>query len=80
VGIAGKPHNVTVIAVIGPQTAKTAEEFNLRVDVMAGQRSASALAAAHAEHGAKQRQTALLAGETPRRPSQTRRGARRRLK
>ena len=35
VGIAGKPHAVTVIAVIGPQTAKTAAEFGLRVDVMA---------------------------------------------
>src|SRR5580692_9756889 len=33
VGIAGKPHAVTVIGVIGPQTAKTAAEFGLRVDV-----------------------------------------------
>ncbi|GLX96253.1 bifunctional uroporphyrinogen-III C-methyltransferase/uroporphyrinogen-III synthase [Herbidospora sp. NBRC 101105] len=80
VGIAGKPHNVTVIAVIGPQTAKTAEEFNLRVDVMADKPSASALAAALAEYGAKQRQAAVSAGEIPRRPSQTRRGARRRPK
>ncbi|GAA0374351.1 bifunctional uroporphyrinogen-III C-methyltransferase/uroporphyrinogen-III synthase [Acrocarpospora corrugata] len=80
VGIAGKPHNVTVIAVIGPQTAKTAEEFGLRVDVMADKPSASALAAALAEYGAKQRQAAVSAGEVPRRPSQTRRGARRRAK
>jgi uroporphyrinogen III methyltransferase/synthase len=80
VGIAGKPHNVTVIAVIGPQTAKTAEEFGLRVDVMADKPSASALAAAVAEFGAKQRQAALVAGDTPRRPSQNRRGARRRAK
>ena len=80
VGIAGKPHNVTVIAAIGPQTAKTAEEFGLRVDVMAGKPSAFALAAALAEYGAKQRQTALTAGETPRKPSQMRRGARRRPK
>ena len=35
VGIAGKPHAVTVIGVIGPQTAKTATEFGLRVDVTA---------------------------------------------
>ena len=35
IGIAGKPHAVTVIAVIGPQTAKTAAEFGLRVDVKA---------------------------------------------
>ncbi|MET7461928.1 bifunctional uroporphyrinogen-III C-methyltransferase/uroporphyrinogen-III synthase [Nonomuraea sp. NPDC005501] len=80
VGIAGKPHNVTVIAVIGPQTASTAEEFGLRVDVMADKPSASALAAALAEYGAKQRQAALGAGEAPRRPSQNRRGARRRAK
>ncbi len=38
----GKPHNVTVIAVIGPQTAKTAEEYGLRVDVMADKPSVSA--------------------------------------
>ncbi|SDQ75594.1 uroporphyrinogen-III synthase [Thermostaphylospora chromogena] len=80
VGIAGKPHNVTVIAAIGPQTAKTAEEFGLRVDVMAEKPSASALAAALAEYGAKHRQAAISAGETPRKPSQMRRGARRRAK
>jgi uroporphyrinogen III methyltransferase/synthase len=33
VGIAGKPHAKTVVAVIGPQTAATAREFGLRVDV-----------------------------------------------
>jgi uroporphyrinogen III methyltransferase/synthase len=33
VGIAGKPHNRTVVACIGPQTAATAREFGLRVDV-----------------------------------------------
>ena len=43
VGIAGKPHPSTVIAVIGPATAKTAEEHGLRVDVLgaeAGRRRA----------------------------------------
>ena len=35
VGIAGKPHTSTVIACIGPATAKTAEEHGLRVDVLA---------------------------------------------
>ena len=35
VGIAGKPHTSTIIAVIGPATAKTAEEHGLRVDVLA---------------------------------------------
>ena len=34
VGIAGKPHASTVVACIGPQTAKTAEENGLRVDVL----------------------------------------------
>lgn len=33
VGIAGKPHARTVVAVIGPKTAETAAEFGLRVDV-----------------------------------------------
>ncbi len=32
VGIAGKPHARTVVAVIGPKTADTAGEFGLRVD------------------------------------------------
>ena len=46
VGIAGKPHDVTVIACIGPATAKTAEEHGLRVDVMAPKPSVQALAEA----------------------------------
>ncbi|GAB4048840.1 bifunctional uroporphyrinogen-III C-methyltransferase/uroporphyrinogen-III synthase [Catellatospora paridis] len=33
VGIAGKPHQRTVVSVIGPKTAETALEFGLRVDV-----------------------------------------------
>jgi uroporphyrinogen III methyltransferase/synthase len=33
VGIAGKPHAKTVVAVIGPATAASAQEFGLRVDV-----------------------------------------------
>nr|MBA3523953.1 uroporphyrinogen-III synthase [Geodermatophilaceae bacterium] len=33
VGIAGKPHPRTLVACIGPQTAATAREFGLRVDV-----------------------------------------------
>ncbi|NUR32176.1 MAG: uroporphyrinogen-III synthase, partial [Catenulispora sp.] len=33
VGIAGKPHQRTVVAVIGPKTHDTAIEFGLRVDV-----------------------------------------------
>jgi len=39
VGIAGKPHARTVVAVIGPKTAETAVEFGLRVDVQPPQAS-----------------------------------------
>ncbi|KAB2351095.1 bifunctional uroporphyrinogen-III C-methyltransferase/uroporphyrinogen-III synthase [Actinomadura rudentiformis] len=78
IGIAGKPHNVTVIAVIGPQTAKTAEEYGLRVDVMAEKPSVSALAEALAEYGSKRRAAQVEAGDPLRKPSQMRRGARRR--
>jgi uroporphyrinogen III methyltransferase/synthase len=80
VGIAGKPHAVTAIGVIGPQTAKTAAEFGLRVDVTAPQPSMAALVDAMAEYGAGLRDAAIAAGEPVRRPSERRRGARRRLR
>jgi uroporphyrinogen III methyltransferase/synthase len=78
VGIAGKPHAVTVIGVIGPQTAKTAAEFGLRVDVTAAKPSMTALVDAMAEYGASLRDAATEAGEQVRRPSERRRGGRRR--
>jgi uroporphyrinogen III methyltransferase / synthase len=56
VGIAGKPHTSSIIAVIGPATAKTAEELGLRVDVMAPEPSAAALAEALAEFGRVRRE------------------------
>ena len=80
IGIAGKPHAVTVIAVIGPQTAKTAAEFGLRVDVVAAKPSVSSLVEALAAHGAGLRDAAIEAGEPVRRPSERRRGARRRIR
>ena len=80
VGIAGKPHAVTVIGVIGPQTAKTATDFGLRVDVSASKPSVTALVDALAEFGAAQRDAALAAGEPLRRPSERRRGGRRRIR
>jgi len=80
VGIAGKPHAVTVIGVIGPQTAKTAADFGLRVDVSAARPSVTALVDALAEFGAAQRDAALAAGEPLRRPSERRRGGRRRIR
>jgi len=75
IGIAGKPHASTVIACIGPQTAKTAEEHGLRVDVLAPTPSIESLVEALAEFGAAQRLAALEQGETVWRPSQ-RRGSR----
>ncbi len=80
VGIAGKPHATTVIACIGPQTAKTAEEHGLRVDVMAPEPSVAQLAAALAEFGAARRLAAIEAGEPVYRPSERRPAARRRAK
>jgi uroporphyrinogen III methyltransferase/synthase len=78
VGIAGKPHNVTVIACIGPATAKTAEEHGLRVDVMAPEPSVHKLAEALADFGMKRRAAAIEAGDPVTRPSERRPGSRRR--
>ena len=55
VGIAGKPHTSSIIAVIGPQTADTAKELGLRVDVTASKPSAALLAEALAEFGRDRR-------------------------
>ncbi len=49
VGIAGKPHARTVVACIGPQTAATAREFGLRVDVQPESATVPALIDALAE-------------------------------
>src|SRR5262249_9629608 len=79
IGIAGKPHAVTAVAVIGPQTAQTAAEYGLRVDVTAPRPSATALVDALAEHGARLRDAAIAAGGPHRQHSPRRRRARRRL-
>jgi uroporphyrinogen III methyltransferase/synthase len=78
VGIAGKPHPSTVIACIGPQTVKTAEEHGLRVDVVAERPSAELLADALAAFGAERREAMVAAGEPVLRPSQRRPTVRRR--
>jgi uroporphyrinogen III methyltransferase/synthase len=78
VGIAGKPHSSTVVACIGPQTAKTAEENGLRVDVLPETPSVAALADALAEHGEALRRHALEHGETAWRPGRRRGSSRRR--
>jgi uroporphyrinogen III methyltransferase/synthase len=53
VGIAGKPHNRTVVACIGPQTAATAREFGLRVDVQPETANVASLIDALAEFAVK---------------------------
>ena len=55
VGIAGKPHAKTVVAVIGPQTAATAQEFGLRVDVQPETAAVGPLVDALAEFAAARR-------------------------
>lgn len=77
VGIAGKPHHTTVVACIGPQTAKTAEEHGLRVDVMPQDSTGLALVRALAAHGEVLRLAALETGEGTWRPSRKRPPARR---
>jgi uroporphyrinogen III methyltransferase/synthase len=78
VGIAGKPHASTIIAVIGPATAKTAEEHGLRVDVMAPSPSVEDLAEALADFGAARRASLLEAGQPVTKPSERRPAGRRR--
>ena len=78
VGIAGKPHTSTIIAVIGPATAKTAEEHGLRVDVLAPSPSVEVLVDALADFGAARRASLLEAGQPVTKPSERRPSARRR--
>jgi len=80
VGIAGKPHPTTVIACIGPATARTAEEHGLRVDVLAPEANAVMLVDALADHGACLAAAAIAAGEEVQRPSMRRPAGRRRAK
>ncbi|MGY1738043.1 uroporphyrinogen-III synthase [Geodermatophilus sp. SYSU D00684] len=56
VGIAGKPHAKTVVAVIGPATAATAQEFGLRVDVQPETAAVLPLVDALAEYAEAQRE------------------------
>ena len=77
VGIAGKPHASTVIAVIGPATAKTAEEHGLRVDVLAPSPSVEVLVDALADFGATRRLAMIEAGQPVTKPSERRPASRR---
>ena len=79
VGIAGKPHPSTVIAVIGPATARTCEEHGLRVDVIAGKPSVVDLADALASFAAERRDALLAEGEQVLKPSQRKPTTRKRV-
>jgi uroporphyrinogen III methyltransferase/synthase len=78
VGIAGKPHPSTIIAVIGPATAKTAEEHGLRVDVLAAKPDVDELVDALADFGAARRAGMVDAGQPVTKPSDRKPSARRR--
>lgn len=71
VGIAGKPHQRTIIACIGPMAAATAKELGLRVDVVPEVAGVNELVDALAEHVAGLR----AAGQLP--PPRKKRRARR---
>ncbi|HTZ43691.1 MAG TPA: uroporphyrinogen-III synthase [Jatrophihabitans sp.] len=73
VGIAGKPHARTVVACIGPQTAATAAEFGLRVDVQPETASVPALIDALAEFAVKraEEEREKAAAAPARRPSRS---------
>jgi len=79
VGIAGKPHPATILAAIGPQTAKTCEEHGLRVDVVADKPSAVDLADALASFAAERRDALVAAGEPVVKPSLRKTSPRRRV-
>jgi uroporphyrinogen III methyltransferase/synthase len=75
VGIAGKPHAKTIVACIGPQTAATATEFGLRVDVQPESANVPALVDALAEFAAaraveeREKAAVLAAKKATTRPS-----------
>ncbi|HET6876132.1 MAG TPA: uroporphyrinogen-III synthase [Jatrophihabitans sp.] len=80
VGIAGKPHARTVVACIGPQTAATAKEFGLRVDVQPENATVPALIDALAEfavaRAAEEKEKAAAAAAKKSSRSSSRRSAR----
>jgi uroporphyrinogen III methyltransferase/synthase len=76
VGIAGKPHETTVIACIGPKTTETAQELGLRVDVQAPEATIAALVGALAEFAAEHREELGKVGPLAARLPKPRRGRR----
>lgn len=73
VGIAGKPHNHTVIAAIGPRTAETCADHGLRVDVQAPTPGAIELVDALADFAQQRRADLVAEGRPVTKPSETRR-------
>jgi uroporphyrinogen III methyltransferase/synthase len=57
VGIAGKPHDTTILAAIGPQTEATARELGLRVDVLSPKPDVATLVEALAAFAVERRKT-----------------------
>ena len=75
IGIAGKPHKLSIIAAIGPQTAETCREHGLRVDVEAPTPSALELADGLAAFAAQRKIDLAAKGKPTVRPTlQRRRG------
>jgi uroporphyrinogen III methyltransferase/synthase len=70
VGIAGKPHHSTILAAIGPATAKTCEEHGLRVDAVAAKPTSVDLADALASFAAERRDAMVADGDAVIKPSQ----------
>jgi len=73
VGIAGKPHPSTVVACIGPHTARTAVEHGLVVSVQAPNPSATELTRALADFAAERAERLRAAGQRVLPPTRTRR-------
>jgi uroporphyrinogen III methyltransferase/synthase len=69
-----------VIAVIGPATAKTAEEHGLRVDVLSPKPDVEVLVDALADFGAARRIAMLDAGQPVTRPSERKPSGRRKVR
>ncbi len=67
VGIAGKPHESTVLAAIGPRTQATAVEHGLAVAVLAEQAEIGSLVEALAAHALLRREQGLELPSAPRR-------------
>ena len=72
VGIAGKPHNDTIIAAIGPATVASCQEHGLRVDVVPDEPGQIELADALAAFAVARREAMLAEGKPYKRPSQRR--------